>query len=45
MHDEDWSPLHDITVVDDEFDSPVESENPNDYLQESYEYSLKVMWQ
>ena len=33
LHDEDWSPFHDITVVDDESDS----------LQESYEYSLKAI--
>ena len=43
LHDEDWSLFHDITVVDDESDSPVESENPNDHLQESYEYSLKAI--
>ena len=43
LHNEDNSPFHDITVLDDESDSPDESENPNDHLQQSYEYSIKAI--
>ena len=43
LYNGDWNLFPDITVVDDEPDSPVESENHNDHLQESYEYSTNPL--